>query len=751
MLGYGMILLAVVAALVSAYCYYQSATKKKALASSARLSFLVMVILVFGAGFLLMLYILRHQFEYAYVWSYSSRALPLELLITTFWAGQEGSFLLWALFSAIIGIILIRYSRAKKIEYEVMTVYSVLQAFLLLLLTVKSPFKFIWEEFPQQLSAGQIPADGQGLNPLLQNFWMIIHPPVLFLGFAATGVPFAFALGSLWSNRFQDWLGNAYPWVLFSAVALGSGLILGGYWAYGVLGWGGWWGWDPVENSSLVPWIVLVILLHTMVIQKKTGKLIRTNFALAILSFVLVVYSTFLTRSGVLGDASVHSFVDPGAIAYVLLILWILSVTVVGAGMLVLRWNALRALSSTVGVWTRESLLTLGSVAMGATALIILFGTSWPLVANSTFEPSFYDKTNLPFAIVMGLLLGLSLLVQWKLESLQGLVRRALVGLAGSVVVTALLVVIGVTDIGMILLAFASLFAFFVNVKRGIQLARENVRYLGGVLAHVGLAMLFLAVIGSGRYGEKVTVSLPLGEQKEVLGYELTYRGSQPTEDGKFKFVVDAERGESKFTLEPVMYQSTFNNSLMRNPDYVSFLTGDFYLEPVSVEEGETAGSEAQKVFKIQKGESITIGELSVAFVEFMMNQHESESMEAGGGFVVGAKLRVTHGETTEEITPVTVFKPDGTSSPKASMLKDGKTGFLLLNMSVDVESRQSAVQLQVIGQVSDNLRSEPDKTELLVAEASVKPFISFVWIAAVFVIGGLALAIYNTRVSNRG
>ena len=259
------------------------------------------------ASALLMLFIIQHRFEFNYITNYSSRDLPFSLLITTFWAGQEGSFMLWALFASLIGLVLQRYSIRKNIEAEVMTTYSIVLGFLLLLISIKSPFEYIWQA-QAGVEKGFVPPDGHGLNPLLQNFWMIIHPPILFLGFSSLAVPFVLAVAALGQRNYKNWMNSAVPWVLFSALALGAGLMLGGYWAYGVLGWGGWWGWDPVENSSLVPWIVTVILVHTMLIQIITGKLVRTNFVLAILAYLLVVYSTFLTRSGILANSSVHSF-----------------------------------------------------------------------------------------------------------------------------------------------------------------------------------------------------------------------------------------------------------------------------------------------------------------------------------------------------------------------------------------------------------------------------------------------------------
>ncbi len=241
MIGSVIIWFAFAAALASTYFYYSSAVKKKFLLI-ARRSFFASIIGVIAASTLLMVYVLQHKFEFSYVANYSSRDLPIQLLITTFWAGQEGSFLLWALFTAVIGFALQRYTRHKEIESEAMATYSLVLAFLLSLVAIKSPFQYVWEVAANNVSIGFVPQDGKGLNPLLQNFWMIIHPPVLFIGFASLAVPFVLAVAALWHKQYDKWIQAALPWVLFSVLSLGTGLMLGGYWAYGVLGWGGRWG-----------------------------------------------------------------------------------------------------------------------------------------------------------------------------------------------------------------------------------------------------------------------------------------------------------------------------------------------------------------------------------------------------------------------------------------------------------------------------------------------------------------------------
>lgn len=744
MLATSLVWMAFAASLVAAYSYYKSATGKKRLVDLARKSFMAMAAAVLAASALLMFYILRHHFEYAYVWSYSSRSLPTHLLITTFWAGQEGSFMFWALCSTIIGFALLNYTRRKRIEYETMAVFSLLQAFLLLLLIAKSPFKYVWDEFPTQLSVGTIPMDGRGLNPLLQNIWMIIHPPVLFIGFAAMAVPFALALGALWRRSYSDWILNAFPWALFSAIALGAGLMLGGYWAYGVLGWGGWWGWDPVENSSLVPWIVAVMLVHTMVVQKKTGKLPRTNFALAIAGFVLVIYSTFLTRSGILGDSSVHSFVDPGAFAYTLLILWMITVTGLGFLMLASRWSELRKNVQSVGIITRESLISIGAAVMGASAVVILFGTSWPLIAKSTVEPSFYDSMNLPIAVLMGLGIGVSLLVQWRMESLAGLFRRAMISLAVTAAGTIFLFFAGVRETSTLALSAASLFALAVTSKRAYNLGRQNPRLLGGVLSHAGLAILFLAIIASGRYGEKQIISLPLNQPQEVFGYSVLYSGATPLEGGKQQFSVKVNRNGSEFTLDPVMYESSYNNSLMREPDYASSITRDFYIEPVSLETQPAAAgtSAAGTSVRLSKGVSQKVGDATLTFLRFDMNAHDTERMTGNQkGFVVGAVVSIKRGGKTEEKTLLATFAQGSEPAPVPLELAGSKIRLSFVGMNVGMDTKQSTIDV-VIDDSGTSATPSAATKEVLVVEASLKPFMSFVWIAALLVLAGMTLAL---------
>ncbi|MDZ4823612.1 MAG: cytochrome c biogenesis protein CcsA [Flavobacteriales bacterium] len=334
------VVLSFAAAIFATCAYYFSAKNpedtqwKKA----ARWGFRIHALAVVGIVGSLFYILFNHLYEYKYAWDHLNNAMPMQYIMSCFWEGQEGSFLLWTIWHAVLGLLLMRWSRGW--EPWVMTVVSVVQVFLAsMLLGVffgeyqfgSNPFLLMREHpdnigLPWTMTADyltQFPAflDGRGLNPLLQNYWMTIHPPILFLGFAATLIPFAYAIAGLWRRDYTGWLTPAIPWTFFGVMILGTGILMGGAWAYEALGFGGFWAWDPVENASLVPWLTLLGAAHLLVVNKRKPTALFTAFLLTIGTFILILYSTFLTRSGVLGDSSVHSFVDSGILPQLLVYL----------------------------------------------------------------------------------------------------------------------------------------------------------------------------------------------------------------------------------------------------------------------------------------------------------------------------------------------------------------------------------------------------------------------------------------------
>lgn len=722
--------------------------------------------IVFSFCTLLLYCILTHQFQYTYIWNYSSTDLPTPLLVSTFYAGQEGSFSLWTLYTTIIGIILMQYTSKKGYEAEVMFVWSLILTFLLVMLTVKNPFELIWETFPKDLlhtgvlPAGitnfvwidqvkgiwaQYPAEGKGLNPLLQNYWMVIHPQILFTGFSSMAVPYTFAVAGLLRKDYQSWVKIAKPWLVFGAAVLGTGIILGGYWAYETLGWGGYWGWDPVENSSLIPWLVAVASIHTIMSQRRSGTFVRTNFVLSILCFIMVLYSTFLTRSGVLGETSVHSFVDAGMWAYWLLLGVIFLFGSFGFGLLLLRMKEMPKVSVEHSIFSREFALFLGAFTICFAAVFITIGTSSPIITSiikgkkAAVDTAYYVKTTLPLGIVIALLTGIGQLLWWKTSNARELFKSMIYPLISATLFTIGLLVFGMRDVLIIIFSFSSAFALFVNLLVGYRIFKGNPKYAGGAIAHIGLALLFLGFVSSARYDDKQTVSLEEGKTVDILnGYKLTYLGNHAIDAERYGFDVEVQHGtDAPYTVMPVMRYSSFTNSMMRHPDIRNLYTKDFYISPLSV---ETPGENKGQTFSFSKGESKEINGLMVKFVDFDFNDEEKGKMVTGEGEVtIGVNLEVTKEGKKEIVKPLFKRTASGPSYVTAKM-SGNPVEFTISSLH---PNREDPSQSKVEIVINDPAKiSDKPKAETLVVEASIKPFINLVWMGTITLIVGFVLTI---------
>ncbi len=630
MIGSIILTLALAFSTISMIMFFLNYRGYKNTLNYGRIAYHGMAVLVIAASVYLWYAILTHQYQYNYIYSYSNndlRNLGVFQLLSSFWGGQEGSFMLWLLLTAIVGIILQSYtSKRGDLEPRVMAVFTLATTFLLVMVSpwFKNPFEYIWVTpvfvkiehinsqffnlpFIQQffftdqssnqafiqvsselagllsqagVSMNDFIIDGRGLNPQLLNFWMQIHPPILFTGFSMATVPFAFAIAALMKNDYKDWVKQAFPWMLAGMGVLGLGIMLGGYWAYEMLGWGGYWAWDPVENSSLIPWLVGVAAIHTLLVQKKTqakggiGKYAKTNLMLSVLTYVFVLYSTFLTRSGVLGDASVHSFVDPGMIIYLFLLLFIGTFTLLGFGMIAFRWKTLNEnINDDESILSRELALFTAMIVLIASAIIVLVGTSAPIFGKAV-DTYFYNEMHLPLAIIIMFLNGISLLIKWQKSDTNELIKKSTFSAVGAVLFTILLVIFGeVRDIMIIILSLTTAFSLFVNVDIAIKIVKGNFKMLGAYVAHIGIALFILGVIGSAVYSEEVTVDLVKGKPVTAFGYDLTFTGGYQIENNtKFAFNIDVKKGNSEYQIAPVMYRSEFNNSIVREPAILTLL-----------------------------------------------------------------------------------------------------------------------------------------------------------------------------------
>lgn len=713
----------------------------------ARLFFHATVVTVMVTAAVLLYLILTHQFQYSYVWSYSSRELSLPLLISTFYAGQEGSFMLWTLFTSIIGVFLLQDSAKKGYEPQVMTVFGLIELFLLTMLLVKNPFTHVWETWEGQVNAGFVPANGRGLNPLLQNYWMVIHPQVMFSGFAAMGVPYAYAVAALMKRDYTNWIKPATPWLVYGCVVLGTAIMMGGFWAYETLGWGGYWGWDPVENSSLVPWLMGVAAVHTTLSQRKSGAFIKTNLVLSMLCFIFVLYSTFLTRSGVLGETSVHSFVDPGMWAYWLLVGMLALFIGLGATMLILRRKEMPKGSLKHEYFSREFALFLGSVALVCTGLLVSAGTSSPLITNifqgktTAVDISYYSTTTVPLGIAIGILCGLAQLLWWTRSNREELLQNLKLPVLLALITTLVLVVFKVREVPVALFVFGAAFALFSNLLVGWRIMRGNPKFAGGSIAHIGLAVMFLGFVASSKYDNKVTVSLPEGKPVSALGYKLTYVGYHPIDQEKFGFNVYVE-GHNKppQTVSPIMYYSEYSKGLMRNPDILNLISSDFYVAPLSLE--QAGDQKAVHTITFKKGETKKVGDVDVTFEDFDFPVMEKAAMLEGRDVRIGAKLLVTENSKKPVlVTPAKVMSK-GEQQDDPARYHD-KIEFTIVGMHPDREAKEnSTVEIgysDVTPQTQDSGSKKPD---VLVVEASIKPYINLVWNGVIILMVGFIVTI---------
>ncbi|MGB0850590.1 MAG: cytochrome c biogenesis protein CcsA [Bacteroidia bacterium] len=567
-LGRFFVVLAFVSALLSAVFYTRAKEGKNIERTIGRVLFGTHFVAVFGVFVTLFMIIQNHYFEYAYAYEHSSNRLPLRYMISCFWEGQEGSFLLWLVWNAILGMILM--FTAKRWERGVLAIMALSQVVLTaMLLGVNvmdiytlgsSPFELLREKMniPLFSSPDYIKnlTDGTGLNPLLQNYWMVIHPPTLFLGFALTIVPFAFAVTSLFQQEYRAWIKPALPWALAGGMILGAGIIMGGFWAYESLSFGGYWAWDPVENASLVPWLLLISGIHLMLIKKVTNSSTIASYTLVIATYIMVLYATFLTRSGVLGETSVHSFTDLGLagqlMQFVVLFIWlpIVAVTretrkrwyiIVPVSVLVMllpfytaltfypllvlsiagiAWFALSlnkqltSHASEDNIWGREFWMFIGSLILVLSSVQVLVGTSKP-VFNKIFGTNavppedviaYYNTYQMPIAIVIALLMGVSQFFRYRdTPDKMKLRKEVLITLGVSVLLTiGGVLLFEIANPMYIVFMLAAFFAFAGNVYYLISSVRKF-KLSGASIAHIGFGMMLLGVLVSSAKKQVIT------------------------------------------------------------------------------------------------------------------------------------------------------------------------------------------------------------------------------------------------------
>ena len=474
---------------------------------------------IFGSSVALIWLIMTHQFQYYYVWNYTSLDLEAKYLFSAFYGGQEGSFMLWTFFGFLVGLGLIRWTR-KPYKAPVMFVMALTQMFLLSMIVGwdfgfsklgASPFRTIAQEMPNapfiQANPNFTPADGSGLNDLLKSPWMMIHPPIIFLGFSMMTVPFAFAIASLWTKTYHDWIRPALPWTLAANVSLLTAIFLGGYWAYVTLSFGGYWAWDPVENASLVPWLIGTAGIHAMIIQRHSKRAHKASLFFAILAYISIIYQTFLTRSGVLADQSVHSFVDLGL--YNQLLAFILTVTILGIGFYLYRYKQLPTPDNESKFLSREFMTFTGAMLLFILGFVIIIGTSSPILGRLFVENptppdiQFYNNWSMPIVMIMGVATVIGQYLFWQKHTWESIAGAMVMPLLITSVATILTIIFGeVRNLYYMTYIFTAWFAIIGNAFVMFSLIRKNPKLIGGSITHIGFGALLIGIIASSVYTE---------------------------------------------------------------------------------------------------------------------------------------------------------------------------------------------------------------------------------------------------------
>lgn len=578
------------------------------------------VIAVFSTLFVI---VYTHDYRFHYAWAHSSNNLPIEYMISCFWEGQEGSFLLWIFWHAILlGIFQLSKSRWKT---GVFAISMAVQGFLISMIlgsqfgeVVKigsSPFILMKEAMANlpiyAINPDFVPEDGRGLNPLLQNYWMVIHPPTLFLGFALTLFPFSYAITGLWRKEYKAWIKPSLVWTLIGAGILGLGIMMGAYWAYETLNFGGYWNWDPVENAVYIPWLIGVASIHTMITAIRSGRFVRTSLVLSISTFLLILYATFLTRSGILGNASVHSFTDLGLSGQ--LLVYLLTFTILSIWLLGNRWQYIPSKSAELSVNMAEFWIFLGVLTLVLASFQVASFTSIPVynaiglwfgldlgMAPPADQMATYSSWQLWFALATVIIAVTGQLFWYKRGSLKEQLRVLQFPVLISLVISASIIAFMKVDkLPYISLVAGTVYAVVMSLQLFVFVLKSKLTLSAGTVAHTGLALMLIGILFSSGYSKVLSTNtsglIYRKEFTEELNRDnvLLWRGT-PTPMGDFTLTYKGDcygvRGFPTYVKKPFL-------AFTENPYKMVALAALEYGGRVYYKKGDTVLVEPENTF----------------------------------------------------------------------------------------------------------------------------------------------------------
>jgi len=734
---------------------------------------------VIGMVVTLFTMIFNQYFEYHYVWQHSSTELPLRFIFSCFWEGIEGSFMLWMFWHVVVANILLLIIR--NWESPVMAVIASIQVFLtsmllgIYILEYKlgsNPFTVLTREHPDfvNLPIFKMPdytsvLDGRGLNPLLQNYWMTIHPPTLFLGFSLTMIPFAYAIAGLWRKEYTAWVKPALTWTFIGIGILGIGILMGGAWAYEALSFGGFWAWDPVENASLVPWLILVGAGHLMLIQRKKGTSVFSLFLLTTLSFILIQYSSFLTKSGILGDSSVHSFTDLGMTGQ--LAISLLFYVILSAVLIFWRWKDFPKNDQEDHLWSREFWMFMGALILLISAFQIEFSTSFPVInkifgtnlAQSADRIEYYNKWQLPLAIILSAIIGIGQFLKYKNTEPKDLLKKLTLSIAVSLALTAFTAwSFSIPNPLISLFIFTALFAVLANLDYLVRIASGKIAHAGSSIAHIGFGLIMLGALISTSQSDVISENTSLYDVS-VLGkdfnnnenillmkddtlllgeYFVCYRGKE--KDRLFvRYEVDYMQSyadgelESVFTLYPfVQLNPRMGN--VAEPYTKHYLDRDIYTHITYAELEEREKSEDLSEHSINLGDTI-FGKNTFLVLDSLNRKPSREGRGlTESDLALGASFTLYDVQTNaHKIEPLFVIRdrqysfsiPDSVPNVGITLSFDG----------INPETESFGFRLK---------ESDPKYREFIVMKAIIFPWINVLWVGCIVMALGTFLAVYH-------
>ncbi|MEP7109036.1 MAG: cytochrome c biogenesis protein CcsA [Ferruginibacter sp.] len=795
--GHFFVLVAFTASLLSTIGYFIAAKKnipaeKSSWIRFARVSFITQVVAVLVVFSTIFYFCSNHYIEYLYAYKHTSKELEFKYLFASIWEDQSGSFLLWTIWHCILGIFLIR--KSGEWEAPVMSVISLAQLFLAMMIMGvyifgtkigNSPFVLTRDEIngpifsmPNYLS---LIRDGVGLNVLLRNYWMVIHPPVLFLGFASTIVPFAYAYAGIQTKRYGDWVKPAIPWALFCACVLGVGIMMGGKWAYESLSFGGYWAWDPVENASLVPWMILIAGLHTMVIYKATGHSLRASYLFSILTFVFILYSTFLTRTGVLGDTSVHAFAESGRPMFNLIRIFLFTFTLPALVLFLINYKKIPAEHKEETTNSREFWMFIGSLVFFLSAMFIIAKTSTPVI-NAIFGSKLAPPENIEFsynkvmvlvAIIIGTLSAITQYFRYKSTPAANVFKKIAIPTLIAAIITTFLVVFypitynkeGPGFLGAIYFAlFAAIYAVVANaayIRSGLN---GKLKSAGASVAHLGFGLMITGILISS--GNKKVISEekfkdfeiqmgidPLTKQRDIpaeninlvrhvakkMGpYDVTYlNDSTGTETGRrfYHLAFEKRDDETKeikesFTLSPDVYLMKDNN-MSSNPDTRSYLTHDvFTYISYALNPEANKDTASFKISEVAEGDTIFYSKGFMVLNKVVKNPPANKFGIPVTALSVMADFTVTaQDKATYNASPMILVDSFG-----INQIDDTVYAQNLFVKFAGITSDQKKLKIGV---------KESDKMiDFVTLKAYIFPYINLVWIGLIIMAIGLVMSL---------